>query len=142
MQAERLTVDSEFKPNLVNTVCYIVQNATQLVTFAVNYVGAPFQTPLLENTGMITSLRISCFALGVVVSGVVPMLNERVQLVPIPMDLKLELLFGLAVVVGGSLAAEWSLREYYPAYAPPRKGYMNWLHVKQRPRSRGHIKQR
>lgn len=29
--------DTEFKPNLVNTVCFLVQFIVMLVTFAVNY---------------------------------------------------------------------------------------------------------
>jgi manganese-transporting P-type ATPase len=128
-QEERQSVDTEFKPNLVNTVCYIVQNATQLLTFAVNYVGHPFQTPLRQNSGMIGSLRMSCLALLVVTSGAVPMLNKRVQLVPIPTQLKMELFVGVAIVIAGSVGVEHWLRGAFPAYTPPRKGYMNWLHL-------------
>lgn len=49
---ERQQPDGPFKPNLVNTVCYIVNSVVQLSTFASNYVGAPHNTPLRENGGL------------------------------------------------------------------------------------------
>lgn len=41
-EEDRLTSNSEFKPNLVNSVCYLVEASVQLSTFGVNYVGHPF----------------------------------------------------------------------------------------------------
>lgn len=49
--------DTEFEPNLVNTVCFLVQWVVQLTTFAVNYIGHPFNTSLDENRGMALALR-------------------------------------------------------------------------------------
>jgi hypothetical protein len=36
VQGHKLGQDAPFSPNLVNTVCWIVQNAMQLSTFAVH----------------------------------------------------------------------------------------------------------
>ena len=36
---DRLDSESDFKPNLVNSCCYLVEQTVQLTTFAVNYVG-------------------------------------------------------------------------------------------------------
>ena len=129
LQEERGTVDSEFQPNLVNTVCWLVQNATQLLTFAVNYVGYPFQQSLLENKGMIGSLRMSVFGLLVVSSGLVPFINAKIQLVDIPPGLKVEMFAGVAFIMMASVVAENRLRFAFPAKVPPRKGYMSWLHL-------------
>lgn len=123
------TVESEFKPTLVNTVCYIVQNATQLITFAVNYVGYPFQTPLSENTNMLRSLHMSTLGFTLFATGFLPELNAYVQLVPIPAGLKVEMFVGLAIVIAGSVAVEQSFRSMFPAFTPPRKGYMHLLHL-------------
>lgn len=127
VQAERQGADAEFKPNLVNTVCFVVQNAMQLITFAVNYIGEPFQTPLFENTGMISSLRISSFLLMFVASGLLPQLTSYVQLVSIPTDIRAEMFGGCFAVALVTTVIERSLRDWFPAFMPPRKGYMNHL---------------
>lgn len=49
----------------------------QLTTFAVNYVGHPFNEGLSENTGMKRSLTYAAAFLTVLVLEVVPPLNER-----------------------------------------------------------------
>ena len=56
-QDERLAPDSEFKPNLVNTVCFLVNWVIQITTFAVNYVGHPFNTALADNRGLYFCIR-------------------------------------------------------------------------------------
>jgi cation-transporting ATPase 13A1 len=69
--------ESDFAPNLVNSICYLVQQIVQLNTFAVNYVGHPFNTSLTQNAGMIKSLRYSGCFLALLVSEAVMPLNER-----------------------------------------------------------------
>lgn len=113
----------------MNTTCFLVQNAMQLITFAVNYIGEPFQTPLLENSGMITSLRTSSIALAVVASGIAPQVASYVQLVDLPTDIRYELFGGCVVVVLLSIGIERGLRAAFPAFKPPRKGYMGFLHL-------------
>lgn len=48
---ERQGSESDFKPNLVNSVCYLVQQGVQLATFGVNYVGHPFNTGARAHMG-------------------------------------------------------------------------------------------
>lgn len=57
MQDHKQKPDTEFSPNLVNTVCFLVQWVVQLTTFAVNYLGHPFNQSLLENTKLALALR-------------------------------------------------------------------------------------
>jgi cation-transporting ATPase 13A1 len=74
---EKQDSESDFAPNLVNSICYLVQQIVQLTTFAVNYVGHPFNTSLTQNAGMIKSLRYSGCFLALLVSEAVMPLNER-----------------------------------------------------------------
>jgi hypothetical protein len=41
--------DGEFRPNLLNSLVFMLSAWVQLNTFAVNYCGYPFTTPLREN---------------------------------------------------------------------------------------------
>ena len=51
--------DADFKPNLVNTVCFVVNFIIQLSTFACNYQGTPFNTPIKETKGFFNMLKFS-----------------------------------------------------------------------------------
>jgi hypothetical protein len=190
---ERQSSDSDFKPNLVNTVCYLVQvrgggsaagpgrrcarrrgrarlpsrrrpalagrppaaappfhshtprrphaprpqAVVQLATFAVNYVGHPFNSSLLENKGLLTSLRISAIFLAVLMLQLMPDLNDGFQLVPLPGSMGPKLLAlscGMIVAAG---AWEVFLRSTLLPGAPPAKGYMEHEQELARLRARG-----
>ena len=59
LQDQMQKPDADFKPNLVNTVCFVVNFIIQLSTFACNYQGAPFNTPIKETKGFFNMLRFS-----------------------------------------------------------------------------------
>lgn len=66
VQDQKQKPDSDFEPNLVNTVCFVVNFIIQLSTFACNYQGAPFNTPIKETKGFFNMLKFSyifCFAI-------------------------------------------------------------------------------
>lgn len=66
MQDQKQKPDADFEPNLVNTVCFVVNFIIQLSTFACNYQGAPFNTPIKETKGFFNMLKWSyvfCFAI-------------------------------------------------------------------------------
>ncbi|KAG2425295.1 hypothetical protein HXX76_013876 [Chlamydomonas incerta] len=120
---DRLGSESEFKPNLVNTVCYIVQAVVQMMTFAVNYVGHPFNSSLVENKGLYTSLRISAGFLFVVATELVPDINNSIGMVPMPPNIKFQLLLLCFAAFVGTWHLERILRGLFPAPIPPAKGY-------------------
>ncbi|KAG2431042.1 hypothetical protein HYH02_013473 [Chlamydomonas schloesseri] len=122
-ETDRLGSESEFKPNLVNTVCYIVQAVVQMMTFAVNYVGHPFNSSLVENRGLYTSLRISAAFLFVVATEVVPDINNAIGMVPIPENIKIQLILLCFAAFVGTWHLERILRGLFPAPIPPAKGY-------------------
>ena len=66
VQDQKQKPDTDFVPNLVNTVCFVVNFIIQLSTFAVNYQGAPFNTPIKETKGFFNMLKwsyIFCLAI-------------------------------------------------------------------------------
>jgi cation-transporting ATPase 13A1 len=95
-----------------------------MATFAVNYVGHPFNSSLLENKGLLTSLRISAIFLAVLMLQLVPDLNEGFQLVALPGSMGPKLLtLSIAMMVAAG-AWEVFLRSTLLPKAPPAKGYM------------------
>eukprot|EP00775_Hariotina_reticulata_P005162 gene5162-5400_t len=121
---EKQDSESDFKPNLVNSVCYLVQQIVQLTTFAVNYVGHPFMTGIVENQGMQKSLTMSGGFLLLLMSELMPPLNESFGLVAIPVDLRIYLMIGAVLVIASTFIWEHLLRRLFPAPKPPSKGYM------------------
>ena len=66
VQDQKQKPDTDFVPNLVNTVCFVVNFIIQLSTFVVNYQGAPFNTPIKETKGFFNMLKwsyIFCLAI-------------------------------------------------------------------------------
>ena len=67
LQDEAQAPDSDFKPNLVNTVCYVIQFIIQLTTFAVNYQGHPFNSSITETRGFFNMLKWSYVFIAIVI---------------------------------------------------------------------------
>ena len=63
LQEDKQLPDTPFEPNLVNSVCFLVNWIVQLTTFGVNYIGHPFNTSLQDNKGLAVCLRFLAEAL-------------------------------------------------------------------------------
>ena len=81
MQDHQQPPDGDFEPNLVNTVCWLVNFITQLVTFGVNYMGEPFNTGIRTNKGLWTVIRWGTLAYILLVLDVVPGMAAGIKLV-------------------------------------------------------------
>jgi manganese-transporting P-type ATPase len=81
--------NSEFEPNLLNSVIYLMSVGLQTCTFAVNYKGRPFMESLGQNKPLLYSLIISFMSTFALALGLFPDINEQFQLVIIPNDMKL-----------------------------------------------------
>ena len=93
------------KPNLLNTVVWLVETAQQVAVMLVNYKGRPWMKGATENPGLLYSLAL-CVA-GVVVAAweLVPQLNDYLGLIALPSDeARYELLGLLAATLLGSFA--------------------------------------
>ncbi|KAL0484560.1 hypothetical protein AKO1_011618 [Acrasis kona] len=91
-----------FEPNLLNTVVFVVTSMQTVVTFVNNYCGRPFMESLFENKGLLVVLSGVAAACLTCASGVMPALNEQLELVEIQDESFRSLL--LIMLVGNMVA--------------------------------------
>ena len=114
--------DADFKPNLINTVCFLANFAIQTMTFAVNYVGEPFATSLAQNKMFAVSVRYSVIMFFLLSTDIVYGLCGWFSLVSMPSELKYKMV-GLAwISFVVCMFIERAARELFPAALPPEKG--------------------
>jgi len=95
---------SSHKPNILNTVVFLVETAQQVAVMLVNYKGRPWMRGATENPGLLYSLA-ACTA-GIVIAAweLVPQVNSMLGLVTLPSDeMRYQLLTMLGVTLVGSL---------------------------------------
>lgn len=115
--------DADFVPNLVNTVCFVVNFIIQLSTFACNYQGAPFNTPIKQTKGFFNMLKYSYIFCLVIIYDVMG-IGTAFSLVPIPEPLRSGIVVLSCIDFAVCLSWERMLRYSFPAKIPPQKGYM------------------
>ncbi|KAI8803489.1 hypothetical protein BJ742DRAFT_761321 [Cladochytrium replicatum] len=103
---EELNVDSEFKPNLLNSGVYLVSLVMQISTFAINYQGAPFRESIFQNKPLYNSLLVVTGIAFAAAFEVSEDLNEWMQLVPFPEEYRRRLVVTLFIDFGGSWVVE------------------------------------
>ncbi|KDD73618.1 hypothetical protein H632_c1996p0 [Helicosporidium sp. ATCC 50920] len=111
---ERQLPDAEFAPNLINTVCFLVNFVVQTITFAVNYAGEPFATPLRENALFFRSVKWAALSYVALVLDVPPGVRTWFSLVPIPAAMQAVLLGGAAAVYFLTQAIERAAKNAFP----------------------------
>jgi len=80
----KIDLDGEFKPGILNSVVFLVNNVQQVTVFVVNLQGRPFMTGLTENRPLLWSLVATFILTFMFASESVPSLNKYFQLVPFP----------------------------------------------------------
>mmetsp|Transcript_40899 Transcript_40899/g.96048 ORF Transcript_40899/g.96048 Transcript_40899/m.96048 type:complete len:1481 (+) Transcript_40899:98-4540(+) len=91
-----------FKNNLLNTCCWLVETAQQISVMFVNYKGQPWMKGLLENQPLFLSL-FACFGLVAICAwGIIPQLNELLNLEVIPEELRFEVMVALFLSLVGA----------------------------------------
>ncbi|PIN20836.1 P-type ATPase [Handroanthus impetiginosus] len=121
MPEECIEPDSDFHPNLVNTVSYMVGMMLQVATFAVNYMGHPFNQSISQNRPFLYALVAAVGFFTVITSDLFRDLNDWLKLVPLPKELRNKLLiwaFGMYVICYGW---ERFLRWAFPGKMPSWK---------------------
>uniref|UniRef100_A0AC34FDM7 Manganese-transporting ATPase 13A1 n=1 Tax=Panagrolaimus sp. ES5 TaxID=591445 RepID=A0AC34FDM7_9BILA len=99
---EKVDLQAEFAPNLLNTAVYVMSMALQVATFAVNYRGRPFMESLFENKPMLYSVIGSGIGVFLLACNAMPEVNQMFQLVELPEDFRHKL---VGCVVGDFVAA-------------------------------------
>ena len=96
-----------------------------------NYSGAPFTTPLLQNRGLSKSLFVSVGLALLLAMDVIPGFCSMLEMVFIPYSLRVK------IVVLGCLdflltySLEALLKHVFPATLPPEKGFMSYSKSKE-----------
>lgn len=121
MPEECIEPDSDFHPNLVNTVSYMVGMMLQVATFAVNYMGRPFNQSISENKPFLYALLAAVGFFTVITSDLFRGLNDWLKLVPLPMGLRDKLLIWAVVMFLGCYSWERFLRWAFPGKMPAWK---------------------
>jgi cation-transporting ATPase 13A1 len=76
--------DSDFSPNVLNTVVFLVTSSTTLATFAANYKGHPFMQNLRENTAFFRCLCVCVVGVFACTLEFSPDFNELLELAKLP----------------------------------------------------------
>ncbi|KAK1433701.1 hypothetical protein QVD17_10616 [Tagetes erecta] len=121
MPDECIEPDSEFESNLVNTVSYMVSMMIQVATFAVNYMGHPFNQSISENKPFRFALMGAVVFFTVITSDMFRDLNDWLKLVPLPTELRDKLLIRAALMFIGCYTWERFLRWAFPGKMPTVK---------------------
>lgn len=97
-------LDKEFKPNVVNSIVFLVTAVQQVSVFVVNLKGKPFMGGLVENSPLMWSLAITFVGTFLCASESIPQLNSGLQLEPFPsIAFRNLVLFSLTIDVAGAL---------------------------------------
>eukprot|EP00933_Yihiella_yeosuensis_P077350 TRINITY_DN8774_c0_g4_i1.p1 TRINITY_DN8774_c0_g4~~TRINITY_DN8774_c0_g4_i1.p1 ORF type:complete len:939 (+),score=240.14 TRINITY_DN8774_c0_g4_i1:249-2819(+) len=95
-------VSVPFKNNLLNTCCWLVETSQQIAVIFVNYKGRPWMKGMLENQPLFLSL-FGCIAMVATCAwGLIPYLNEILNLMVVPEELRYQVLGTLLVSLVGS----------------------------------------
>lgn len=121
MPDECIEPDSQFHPNLVNTVSYMVGLMLQVATFAVNYMGHPFNQSIPENKPFLYALLAAVGFFTVITSDLFRDLNDWLKLVPMPKGLRDKLLIWAFLTFLVCYAWERLLRWAFPGKMPAWK---------------------
>ncbi|XP_078437712.1 phosphate deficiency response 2 [Wolffia australiana] len=132
MPEECIEPDSEFHPNLVNTVSYMVNMMIQVATFAVNYMGHPFNQSISENRPFKIALLSAVVFFTVITSDVVRGLNDWLKLVPLPEGMRDKLLLWAGLMFLGCYAWEGLLRYAFPGRMPEWKKKQRKVAIQQK----------
>ena len=121
MPDECIEPDSDFHPNLVNTVSYMVNMMLQVATFAVNYMGHPFNQSVSENKPFLYALLSAVAFFIVITSDLFRNLNDSLKLVPLPSGLGNKLLVWAFIMFLSCYSWERFLRWAFPGKIPAWK---------------------
>jgi len=85
---EKISPDSDFKPNLINSGVFLISAAMQVTTFAVNYQGHPFMESMRENKGLFYCLMGMGGLTLFLAAELDPSVNETFELVSFPPEFR------------------------------------------------------
>lgn len=106
---ESLGHDSDFKPNLKNSVMFIYQWFLQSVVILVNYSGRPFTQDISENSKLLKMMGVMFVTIIAIVFDYSSELREYMELVPFP-NFEFQMTIIVTLVVDFIIC--WSVEKY------------------------------
>jgi cation-transporting ATPase 13A1 len=93
-----------FKPNLFNTVIFLVETSQMIAVLLVNYKGRPWMKGVLENHPLCLSLFLCIGGVATCAWSIFPELNGLIHLAPFPNDeFRLKVMMLVLTTIGGTL---------------------------------------
>lgn len=95
-----------YQPNLLNTVMFLVKTSQQVSVLVVNYKGSPWMQGAIENKALFLSMFMCAIGILVCAIGYFPIVNETMELLVLPPDLRTNLLVLLSASTFGTLVVD------------------------------------
>jgi cation-transporting ATPase 13A1 len=95
-----------YQANLLNTVMFLVKTAQQVSVLVVNYKGSPWMQGALENRALFLSMFACTLGIVVCSTGYIPWLNETLELLVLPENLRKRVWILLLLSTVGTLIAD------------------------------------
>ncbi|RXG55213.1 Manganese-transporting ATPase 13A1 [Armadillidium vulgare] len=83
---EKVDLEKEFEPNIVNSTVYIISMTLQISTFAINYRGHPYMESLRENRALLYSLLGSGSVVVALALGIIPEFAQQFEIIDFPSE--------------------------------------------------------
>jgi len=115
---DKVDLEGEFEPSLLNSAIYLLQLIQQISTFAINYQGRPFRESIRENRGMywgligVAGVAFSCS------TEFIPELNEKLRLVKFTDAFKLTMTTVMILDYAGCWIIEKTLKWAFSDFRP------------------------
>eukprot|EP01080_Neovahlkampfia_damariscottae_P004151 gene4151-7461_t len=84
----KIDPESDFKPNILNSVVFLVSTTQTLFTFFNNYKGHPFMSSITENRGLFSMLSMATVGMLLLIIELSPEINNLMELTPLPLEFK------------------------------------------------------
>ena len=117
-RSEKVDLEGEFKPSLLNSAVYLLQLIQQISTFAINYQGRPFREGIRENRGMFWGIVLVAGVAFSCSTEFIPELNEKMKLVPFSTGFKTTMTTVMVVDYIGCYVVEQVLKQAFSDFRP------------------------
>ena len=117
-RSEKVDLERDFKPSLLNSAVYLLQLIQQISTFAINYQGRPFRESIRENRGMFWGIVLVAGVAFSCSTEFIPELNDQMRLVPFSSAFKMTMTTVMIVDYIGCYIIEQVLKQAFSDFRP------------------------
>ncbi|EGD97820.1 cation-transporting ATPase [Trichophyton tonsurans CBS 112818] len=115
---EKIDLEGEFEPSLLNSAIYLLQLIQQISTFSINYQGRPFRESIRENRAMYWGLVLTSGVALSCATEFIPELNTKLRLVPFEPGFRVRLTLTMILDYVGCWLVENILKTNFSDYKP------------------------